>query len=41
MTIASTVFVPHGNDTERGGAADKFSLERVGRMMKAKKDGHG
>ena len=40
MGIATTMFVPHSNDMERGGVAIKVNLERVGRMAKAKKDSY-
>lgn len=37
MAIASTAFIPHGNNIEKGGRAMKISLERVGGYVVAPK----
>ena len=40
MYICSTGYLPHNNDITSGGEAFKISMERVGKMVEAKKDSY-
>jgi hypothetical protein len=40
MRICSTAFIPHGNDMESGGIAQKLSIVHCGKMLPAQKDSY-
>ena len=40
MLICTTAYLPHNNDMERGGMAYKVSMERVGKLLPAKRDSY-
>ena len=40
MYIATTAYLPHDNDMTKGGLAFKVSLERVGKMLPAKRNSY-